>query len=228
MRSWSLLLFPILFLLSGCSSVSTRVDYHVSKTEGVQPICTTWNSTSGAALADVFETQILIKTPAHYRSNFFGPLLIPFIPVYLGKKSINPGIEIQILPKDGKTLLLPLNDIELLFDGKKVIFNSASYRVKGQANSEITYGSLDQEKLNSSVEVKQPYAIVLENSKVQSPPTKIELHFVIYSGSEKQKKVLYFNKESDVEYNPFFIPGQEMHAKCKTKFSRSSNGWDLF
>ncbi len=228
MRLWSLLLFLINFLLSGCSSISTRIDYHATKAVDVQPICTIWNSTNGAALTNAFESQILVKTPAQHRSNFFGPLIIPLIPVYLGKESLNSRLELQIIPKEGKALLLPIQEIEMFFDGKKIVFSNASYRVKGRTNSEITYGMLDQEKLNSSVEIKQPYSIVLETSKYQSPPKNIEVRFVIYNGSERQEKVLHFNKESDVEYNPFFLPGQEMHAKCKTKFADGRNGQDLF
>ncbi len=115
----------------------------------------------------------------------------------------------------------------MLFDGKKVVFSSASYRFKGQANSEITFGSLEEEKLHSSIEVKQPYAIILEASKTRSPPKKIEVRFVIQSGSERQQKILSFKKESDVDYNPFFFPGMEMDAVCKTKFPDGKTGRDL-
>lgn len=213
-------------LCLGCSTLSSRTDYHSSKTNDSQPVCTIWNSDDGAALTSLLGTRVLIKPPAFKRSHFFGPLFIPFIPVHFGKDSLNASIELQFEPEDNGTLRLPISKIEVHFDGRKIDFQNAAYRIQGVQNQEMTSGYLEKAKLEEEITINRPYAITLTGSQ-QPFPENIDVTFTLYKKNKSEAKTLRFHKEEDTIYKAFILPGSETDALCNTTIPQLGNKRNL-
>ncbi len=219
MKNFMIVIAFFTLILSGCSFFSTKTEYHsfvspqLALSKNVQPICTIRNSKDGAALSSALGAHLLVKPPAYWRTFLFGPPLLPIIPVHFRTDTLRGNVELQVLPTDGEVLFL--SNVEMRFDGRKVDFSGATYRIKGRLNQEVTAGIFKREQLDSEIKIERPYAISLNGSDEEFPE-KIEVSFQLRRGHEKEGKLLEFIRKSGIDYRPFVIPGEESDVICET------------
>jgi hypothetical protein len=226
MKYFSSILLAI--LLSSCSSIYMSFSYKTKSIKDVEPVCTTFDGTNGAAYFILDDVQFRVEVYNSQRLISFGPILLPVVPaIFLNENNYSPDIsallKIEADAREDKRVSISIEDQELFYDDKKVFLGSdASYTRNTDVKGEIARGSVEagSEKVN----YKNPVRILIVGGRHKAPEA-IKAIVKVKINNKVFIKELNFNYESDWSYYPFWAPTVHTDKICKKKLP---NGKESF
>ncbi len=231
MKTVSLILF---LQLAGCSSIDHRLNYVLhepsvsDQTSSWRRICTVWNATDGAAFSTISGSQVLVKAPVHIQTIFWGPLLVPIIPVSHQDREFVPYVEIQIVPASEQTMKFPLQEVKILSDDDEVSIEKANYSIRGTRNQELTQGILEKDQLHSNINIVSPYSVTLSGKSSTKKPKVLTVSFVLANESNSERRIVQFRQSETTKYKPFLFPGMETDERCQNPIIEGERTRNLF